>query len=123
MLEDDKGKRRRPRARKRSIEHSQEDENTRSLTELLPSSSEDPEEIALQTERCRVIQEILRGIAREYDDERMNTIIDYRLLAEEPETLTQVGARLNLSREGARLLEAKILKIAKVRLKKWRKIP
>jgi DNA-directed RNA polymerase sigma subunit (sigma70/sigma32) len=42
-------------------------------------------------------------------------------LAEEPETLTNVGARLNLSREGARLLEAKMLKLAKQRLKKWRR--
>jgi RNA polymerase sigma factor (sigma-70 family) len=122
MHEDENGKRRRPRARKLSIEHSQEDEGSRSLSELLPSSNDNPEAVALQTERVQVIQEILKGIAEELGDERLFTIIEFRLLAEEPETLTEVGERLNLSREGARLLEAKMLKLAKIRLKKWRRI-
>lgn len=120
MLEDEKGKRRRPRARKLSIEHSQEDEESRNLSELLPSESKNPEHVALQIERDKVIKEVLMGIVEELGDERLNVIIEWRLLAEEPETLTNVGARLNLSREGARLLEAKILKHAKLRLKKWR---
>lgn len=121
MLEDDKGKRRRPRARKLSIEHSQEDEDSRNLSELLPSESKTPEIVALQTERDKVIKQVLLGIVEELGDDRLNMIIKWRLLAEEPETLTKVGARLNLSREGARLLEAKMLKLAKQRLKKWRK--
>lgn len=121
MLEDDKGKRRRPRARKLSIEHSLEDDDSRSLSELLPSESKNPELVALETERDKVIKEVLSGIVEEIGDERMKVIIEYRLLAEEPETLTNVGAKLNLSREGARLLEAKMLKLAKQRLKKWRK--
>lgn len=121
MLEDEKGKRRRPRARKLSIEHSQEDEESRNLSELLPSESKNPEHVALQIERDKVIKEVLAGIVEELGDERLHVIIEWRLLAEEPETLTNVGARLNLSREGARLLEAKILKLAKQRLKKWRR--
>ncbi|HXW53306.1 MAG TPA: sigma-70 family RNA polymerase sigma factor [Myxococcota bacterium] len=120
MLQDDKGRRRRPRARKLSIEHSQEDEDSRNLSELLPSEVKNPEHVALQIERDKVIKEVLFGIVDELGDERLNTIIEWRLLAEEPETLTNVGARLNLSREGARLLEAKMLKLAKQRLKKWR---
>ncbi len=120
MLEDDKGKRRRPRARKLSIEHSQEEDESRNLSELLPSETKNPEHVALQTERDKVIKEVLSGIVDELGDERLNVIIEWRLLAEEPETLSNVGARLNLSREGARLLEAKMLKIAKQRLKKWR---
>lgn len=121
MLEDEKGKRRRPRARKLSIEHSQEDDDSRNLSELLPSESKNPELVALQIERDKVIKEVLMGIVDELGDERLNVIIKWRLLAEEPETLTNVGARLNLSREGARLLEAKMLKLAKQRLKKWRR--
>lgn len=121
MLEDDKGRRRRPRARKLSIEHSQEDDDSRNLSELLPSESKNPEHVALQIERDKVIKEVLHGIVRELGDDRLNVIIEWRLLAEEPETLTNVGARLNLSREGARLLEAKMLKLAKQRLKKWRR--
>lgn len=121
MLEDEKGKRRRPRARKLSIEHSQEDDDSRNLSELLPSEIKNPEVVALQLERDKVIKEVLKGIVAELGDERLNVIIEWRLLAEEPETLTNVGARLNLSREGARLLEAKMLKLAKQRLKKWRR--
>lgn len=120
MLEDDKGKRRRPRARKVSIEYSQEDDESRSLSELLPSESKNPEAVALQIERDKVIKEVLHGIVDELGDERMNTIIEWRLLTEDPETLTDVGARLNLSREGARLLEAKMLKMARQKLRKWR---
>lgn len=121
MLEDEKGKRRRPRARKLSIEHSQEEDESRNLSELLPSESKNPELVALQIERDKVIKEVLAGIVDELGDERLNVIIEWRLLAEEPETLSNVGARLNLSREGARLLEAKMLKIAKQRLKKWKR--
>jgi RNA polymerase sigma factor (sigma-70 family) len=121
MLEDEKGKRRRPRARKLSIEHSQEEDESRNLSELIPSESKNPELVALQIERDKVIKEVLAGIVDELGDDRLNVIIEWRLLAEEPETLSNVGARLNLSREGARLLEAKMLRIAKQRLKKWRK--
>jgi RNA polymerase sigma factor (sigma-70 family) len=121
MLEDEKGKRRRPRARKLSIEHSQEEDESRNLSELLPSETKNPEHVALQIERDKVIKEVLAGIVDELGDNRLNVIIEWRLLAEEPETLSNVGARLNLSREGARLLEAKMLKIAKQRLKKWRR--
>lgn len=121
MLEDEKGKRRRPRARKLSIENSLEDDDNRNLSELLPSESKNPEVVALETERDKVIKEVLAGIVDELGDERLKVIIDWRLLAEEPETLTNVGARLNLSREGARLLEAKMLKLARQRLKKWRR--
>jgi|SRR5580700_2107161 RNA polymerase sigma factor (sigma-70 family) len=120
MHEDEKGKRRRPRARKLSIEHSQEDEDSRNLSELLPSDSKNPELVALQLERDKVIKEVLNGIVEELQDERLALIIEWRLLTDEPETLTDVGARMNLSREGARLLEAKILRLARQRLKKWR---
>jgi RNA polymerase sigma factor (sigma-70 family) len=121
MHEDESGRRRRPRARKLSIEHSQEDEDSRNLTELIASEAKTPELMALESEREKIIKDVLAGIVEELQDERMSIIIQYRLLTEEPETLTHVGARMNLSREGARLLEAKLLKIARQRLKKWQK--
>lgn len=77
--------------------------------------------LALQLERDKVIKEVLNGIVEELQDERLALIIEWRLLTDEPETLTDVGARMNLSREGARLLEAKILRLARQRLKKWRR--
>lgn len=121
MFEDDFGKRRRPRARKISIEHSQEDESVRNLNEIIPSDIQDPEKVALEVERDRVINEVLNGLVDELGDERLKTVIELRLLTDEPQTLSYVGEKLNLSREGARLLEAKLLKFAKQRLKKWRK--
>ncbi len=121
MFEDDLGKRRRPRARKISIEHSQEDDSLRNLSEIIPSDTKDPEKVALGVERDRVINEVLNGLVDELGDERLKTVIELRLLTDEPQTLSYVGEKLNLSREGARLLEAKLLKLAKQRLKKWRK--
>ena len=121
MFEDDLGKRRRPRARKISIEHSQEDDSLRNLSEIIPSDTKDPEKVALGVERDRVISEVLNGLVDELGDERLKTVIELRLLTDEPQTLSYVGEKLNLSREGARLLEAKLLKLAKQRLKKWRK--
>ena len=121
MVEDDVGKRRRPRARKISIENSQDDDSLRSLSEILPAEIKDPEKVALCVERDEVIKEVLNGLVDETGDERFRCIIDQRLLAEEPQTLSHVGEQLNLSREGARLLEAKLLKLAKQKLKKWRK--
>ncbi|HXW60526.1 MAG TPA: hypothetical protein VEK06_03210, partial [Myxococcota bacterium] len=85
------------------------------------SESKNPELVALQLERDKVIKEVLNGIVEELQDERLQLIIEWRLLTDEPETLTNVGARMNLSREGARLLEAKILRLARQRLKKWRR--
>lgn len=121
VLKDDKGKKHRPRARKISIEHSLEDDDSRSLSELLPSESKNPEHVALEIERDKVIKQVLCNIVNELGDERLKIIIEARLLTEEPQTLTCVGEKLNLSREGARLLEAKMLKMAKQRLKKWQK--
>lgn len=122
MLEDEKGKRKRPRARKISIDNTQDDDESRNLSELLPSDSKDPELVALEVERDMVIKQVLLSIVEELQDDRLHAIIEWRLLTEEPETLTEVGARINLSREGARLLEAKMLKIAKQKLKKWKRI-
>lgn len=119
LTPDHNGKKRRPRAKKLSLERSQEEEDSRSLSEMLPAEEKDPEKRALEQERNLVIREVLKGIASELHDDRLLAIIEKRLLSEEPQTLTQVGIKLNLSREGARLLEAKVLRMARLRLKKW----
>ena len=53
---------------------------------------------------------------RQMRDPRVAVIVEKRLLAHAPETLTQVGRRLNLSREGARILENRVLRLAQARL-------
>ena len=121
LIEDDSGKRKRPRAHKVSIDTKIDSEDGRSVQDFLASGNEGPEDMFLKSEQEKRVHKVLREIARETGDPRLFTIIKWRLLTEEPETLTELGERLNLSREGARLLENKILNLAKGRLKDFRK--
>lgn len=121
IVVDEEGRKRRPKSRKLSIERSLEDEESRSLSEIIPANTDDPEWVALQREKVRAIKDTLEEIVTEIGDPRLKIIIEGRLLAEEPETLSALGERLHLSREGARLLESKMLKLARARLAKWRR--
>lgn len=116
------GRRRRPRARAVSLEApiaSSGDGDERSVGDLVTDSGESPQDATLRFERDRAVDQVLTDIAAEIGDPRLKTIIDRRLLADEPETLAMLGDRLNLSREGARLLENKVLKIARQRLDRF----
>ena len=114
------GRRRRPRARSVSIDTPIDDEADRNVGDILKDGGEKPEEATLRFERARAVSEVLDGICAEIGDPRLRTIIEKRLLADEPETLAVLGDRLNLSREGARLLENKVLKLARQRLYEFR---
>lgn len=120
FIEDDKGRRKRPRARRLSMETQADAEEGRTLGDFIASDTEGPEDRFLTNEQDRRVHKVLSQIARETGDARLFTIIKWRLLTEEPETLAELGERLNLSREGARLLENKILKLAKTRLKDFK---
>jgi RNA polymerase sigma factor (sigma-70 family) len=117
---DVEGHKRKPRARKLSLERTAEDSDARGLGEILPAATDDPEEMALKLEKARNVKEVLNDIVEELDDPRLTEIIKGRLLADEPETLSAIGQRLHLSREGTRLLESKMLKLARERLEQWR---
>lgn len=114
------GRRRRPRARAVSIDTPVDDDEERNFGEILTDGSEDPEDVTIRVERDRAVDKVLAEIADELGDPRLRTIIEKRLLADEPETLATLGDRLNLSREGARLLETKVLKLARQRLHEFR---
>lgn len=114
------GRRRRPRARSVSIDTPMDEDDDRSMGDVLADRSEDPEDATLRFERDRAVAHVLDGICEEIGDPRLKTIIEKRLLADEPETLAVLGDRLNLSREGARLLENKVLKLARQRLNEFR---
>lgn len=88
----------------------------RCLQELLPADAQTPEDTTLQKERLEAIQETLDDVLRQVNDPRFYTILRHRLLSKDPETLTAVGKRLRMSREGARLLEHKILRLTRRRL-------
>jgi RNA polymerase sigma factor (sigma-70 family) len=114
----DGGRRRRPRARAVSLDApvSSADGDDRSVGDVVADDNELPEDVTLRFERDRTVDRVLKDIANELGDPRLKTIIEKRLLADEPETLAILGDRLNLSREGARLLENKVLKLARQRL-------
>ncbi|MFZ9888111.1 MAG: sigma-70 family RNA polymerase sigma factor [Myxococcota bacterium] len=116
MEEPQAGRRRRPRARALSLEMPVDDEEDRTLGEVLSGDDEGPELKTLRRERELAVDRVLADIAAELDDPRLPLIIERRLLAEEPETLAVLGEKLRLSREGARLLESKVLRLAKERL-------
>lgn len=116
---DGEGHRFKPRARKLSLEYTNDDEDSRSLGDILASNTEDPEKLALRKEKKQLIAAILNSIIEETGDERLRDILRWRLMADEPETLAVLGDRLNLSREGARILEAKMIRLAKERLRDW----
>jgi len=113
------GKKIRPRARKVSIDRPIEGDESRTLSDIIPATTDDPENFALKQERSQMVKQILQTVVEELRDPRLNTLIELRLLAEEPLTLTDVGEKLHLSREGARLLESRMLKVAKQRLAEW----
>lgn len=118
---DNQGRKYRPRARKISIDRPVEGDESRTLGDILPSATEDPEDLALKHEKHKAIKEVLRTVVDELGDPRLTTVIEMRLLADEPKTLADVGQKLKLSREGARLLEAKMLKLARQKLISWHK--
>ncbi len=114
----DGGRRRRPRARAVSLDApvSSADGDERNVSDIISDDQDGPSDLSAQLERDRAVGTVLRDIAKELGDPRLKTIIEKRLLADEPETLAILGDRLNLSREGARLLENKVLRLAKERL-------
>ncbi|MCP4500447.1 MAG: sigma-70 family RNA polymerase sigma factor [Deltaproteobacteria bacterium] len=117
MQENEKGQRIRPRSRKLSFDGPIDDEEDRTLGDSIKANTFDPEEVSLKEEVKERVGHVLLDIAAELQDERLIPIIEQRLLAEEPKTLAQLGELLSLSREGARLLENKLLRLAKERLR------
>ena len=122
LVENEKGQRKRPRARALSLDRPMDDGEDRTLGDVVASAQEDPEDVTLRTEREVATREVLFALVDELGDPRMMTIVQERLLSEHPKTLSVVGDMLSLSREGARLLENKLLKHAKVRLMEHRSV-
>lgn len=56
------------------------------------------------------VREIAAEIVAEMGDDRVAIVINDRLLTDEPKTFQEIGEKVGLSREGVRLIEAKILK-------------
>lgn len=115
------GRKQTPRSRKLSLDKKLDYNDDRTLLETLPSNVDDPEQSALRRERNSLLHEALREAVKEIGDPRLDTLIKMRLLAEHPATLDQVGKSVNFSREGVRMLEARLLKCVKGKILSLRK--
>lgn len=119
-IENNDGKKQVLRARKISLNRTKYAEDNYSLEETLASGLENPEEMALRLEKVSAVKDILANIVYELKNPHLQAIVDHRILADEPETLETLGDRLHISRESCRLLESKLLKLAKEQLANWR---
>ncbi|MEW5855068.1 MAG: sigma-70 family RNA polymerase sigma factor [Myxococcota bacterium] len=117
-VEGEDGRRHIPRTRTMSLETPLDAEGERTLSETVSNPDEvTPERRAIEgQEEDRVVREVWEA-CKQLGDPRLEVIVKRRLLSKTPETLAQVGRRLKLSREGARLLEARVLSLARERLK------
>jgi RNA polymerase sigma factor (sigma-70 family) len=123
MEEDANKRRRRPRSRVTSLQEplgGLEIHGTHgdlvTLEEILPSDTEAQEEMSIRGERRDLLLKILDEVREALGDQRIDLVIRHRLLADEPESLRVLGERMNLSREGVRLLEIKVLRLARTKL-------
>ena len=111
------GRRHIPRTRAISLEQPLDADGERNLSDTVSDpDGVTPENWAMvEQAESRVAREVWR-VCRELGDPRLEVIVRQRLLSSAPETLAEVGRRLQLSREGARLLEARVLTAARARL-------
>ena len=104
--------------------YSQERERSQQVSgfsiESLPIDTDNPEEQILSQEKLGAVRHILANLIRELKNPKLKAIVQYRILAEEPESLEKLGQRLDISRETCRLLESKMLRLAREQLANWR---
>lgn len=92
------------------------DSESRCAEEIVPHHAPTPDVIHDELEQRRRVHRALRDATVELDDRRAEVILEHRLLSHDPDTLAEVAKRLKLSREGARIIEQRILKSARRRV-------
>lgn len=90
---------------------------------ILSDDGPTPHELSEVSEATIAVRRELSNALDQIDDPRAEILLKYRLLADAPETLEQVGNRLGLSKEWVRLMERKVLTIAKNNLKDFDDTP
>ena len=92
-------------------------EDQRSAAEILPDA--DQPDIEAQVARRQLQERVEQALARFREDlgERESTLLDQRILSEEPLTLQEIGTRFGTTREAARQAETRLLKRLKAFLK------
>ena len=92
------------------------EDETAELLDVLPDSSDTPEEAAAHDEWRTFAREKIDQFASTLKDKELE-IFQSRLLSEDPPTLQEVGARFGISRERVRQIEAQLKKRLKLFLK------
>jgi RNA polymerase sigma-32 factor len=93
------------------------DGDERSRLELLPDSSDTPDEVAAASEVRQRLSQTIAAFGAGLDG-RERTIFEERLMSEEPRTLQEIGKMYSISRERARQVEKQLVKKLKSYLKK-----
>lgn len=93
-----------------SLDAKLKDDSQQTLGDSLASELNSPSENFERVETRQRVREALAKAYTDMGDERAALVIEKRLLAEDPSTLAEIGRELNLSREGARLLELRLMK-------------
>ena len=99
-----------------SLDQPVRDDDNAQLFDVIPDTSENPEEAAAQDEWRNFAHEKIDQFVSTLKDKELE-IFQSRLLSEDPPTLQEVGARFGISRERVRQIEARLKKRLKLFLK------
>jgi len=84
------------------------------LGDNLAGDASTPEELVGRWQARDQVRRALGTALNDLEDDRGAVVINKRLLSNDPATLAEIGSELHLSREGARLLEQRLVKRMKV---------
>jgi RNA polymerase sigma-32 factor len=99
-----------------SLDQPVREDETAQLLDVIPDSGDTPEEAAAHDEWRNFAREKIDQFASTLKDKELE-IFHSRLLAEDPPTLQEVGARFGISRERVRQIEVRLKKRLKLFLK------
>ena len=86
------------------------EDDDRSIADLIPDQSEDGQQATVERDQAAGrVRAAVQQAKSELKDPRLDVIIQQRVLNEEPKTLAELGKMVNLSREGVRLIENRLL--------------
>jgi len=88
-----------------SLDAMMDDEGKRSWLDMLPSEDEAVDDALVRQQEQQIVSATLDEIERRLNPKE-RYILEHRVLADEPETLQQIGERFQISRERVRQIEA-----------------
>ncbi len=92
-----------------SLDASMNEEGDSTYIDHLVYDGEDQEEILMKKEETALVKKNITG-ALEILNEREKHIIQHRIMADQPETLQEIGDKFNITRERARQIEKEALR-------------